>query len=195
MTTTRFLDVIVLLALIILIIMACKSMLDIKNYVKDLIREKKPQKSPPCLKAEGAEAVSMFALIIDDINQMKNRHWVITNYVLLLMAAIVGFCRLVDPKNSGIPEESKMPLLLLAFCIAFMGSYFLFSFQRALLRYRQRLDCAYEQLPPALQHIWGPLKSSKNYLSFRYCLFETVIAFVLIQWIAALLVAWFLYRN
>jgi hypothetical protein len=67
-------------------------------------------------------------LFTDDIKQIKNRYWIITNYVLLLMAAIVGYTHLLDLDNSKISCSVKGVLLVLSASIAALGSYFLYDF-------------------------------------------------------------------
>ena len=76
---------------------------------------------------------------------MKDRYWVITNYVLLLMAAIIGYVHLLKLDESRTSCLVKGVLVALSALIALLGSYFLYDFQKRLVEYRKRVKRAYDE--------------------------------------------------
>ena len=81
----------------------------------------------------------LYQLMPGIIETTKQRQWTITYYLLLLHAAIIGFCKTVkiDSSCNNLPFE-KVVLTVLAFLIIAFGVYRLLEFQFTLARYRKR---------------------------------------------------------
>ncbi len=76
---------------------------------------------------------------VNDIEHVKSRQWAITYYLLLLLAAIIGFSKAMDLSQQGLFYWGKWVLSVIAILIAYIGGWFLLKFQGALGRYRTHL--------------------------------------------------------
>ena len=62
-----------------------------------------------------ADFSNRYSILIDDIKYLKSRQWIITYYLLLLYAAIIGFYKLMgfDKNNDFCFEKTLLSILIL----------------------------------------------------------------------------------
>jgi hypothetical protein len=122
----------------------------------------------------------------DGIESMKRRQWAVTNYVLLIFAAIIGFANLA---SGEFDKYLWLPfvLLLLAFFISSVGIYHLIDMHRVIIEYRytlrniMRMSYA-KEIIPIKPHDY---KFSKYFFSFT-------LLFILLILVGFWLVGFFL---
>jgi hypothetical protein len=140
--------------------------------------------------------LSLLKVTIDDINYIKNRHWTITNYVLLLLAALVGFTKLFPEGYFKLNDSLGLILLHTVLFIFCLGTYFLYKFQNSLTLYRKRFENTYNKLKEIdeeFESLWE--HHPKDYTSFWKDFFSTVFCFWVVQLLGTSFVIWFLYKN
>ena len=84
--------------------------------------------------------LAVFNQLFDELRSMKQQQWTITNYILLILAAIYAVRHL-------LPEvpHSQTYLKISAVVIAVAGSIFLLCIQSNMARSRWRLDNIYDK--------------------------------------------------
>jgi len=83
--------------------------------------------------------LAVFNQLFDELKSMKQQQWTITNYSLLILAAIYAVRQLLP----GVPH-SQTYLKILAGVIAVAGSILLLCIQSNMARSRWRLDDVYK---------------------------------------------------
>ena len=112
---------------------------------------------------EHSEFLNRYSILIDDIKYLKSRQWTITYYLLLLYAAIIGFCKLMgfdDGTGYGI---EKSVLIILTFLIAALTLFINVFFSQGLLgteHFSKALSIIY-QMHSAILSLMGLEKDSK----------------------------------
>jgi hypothetical protein len=131
----------------------------------------------------------MYRTYNDGIESVKRRQWAVTNYVLLIFAAIIGFANLFMVRvNDGllIRPYAFLPLflLLIAFLISVAGIYHLTDMHRVITEYRYtfgniiRMSTYAKQIDPIKSH---DLKFWKYFFSFTlFFTFLIIVGFLLV---------------
>ena len=140
-------------------------------------------------KKEGSPRVSKEDLLIiyqtycEDIRHAKNQQWAITNYVLLLMAGIIGFYQYVHGIISPIGE---IILVLAALIIAVLGTFVVIKYQYLRLKYGRRIDKQIKlHLSREAQRAFDRPNLKKE------CFFDLFLnTFLFTQWAGAFFVNW-----
>jgi len=81
----------------------------------------------------------LYQVTIDDIRYIKGRQWVVTYYLLLLFAAIIGFSETIGLDQIDNWRWEKLVLSGISVGIAILGICFLIGYQKTLAGYRRRL--------------------------------------------------------
>lgn len=103
-----------------------------------------------------SELRMLYQLSIDDVRESKRLQWSITNYVLLLFGAIVGFSAIVKSNNGVLSCNWRWWLTTANFLIALVGIYQIIDAQKNLIKYRRRLDSIRNKFSPVSKIILGP---------------------------------------
>jgi len=86
-----------------------------------------------------AELRLLYQICIDDIEHTKSRQWATIFYVLLALAATVGFYNLTRTQFNYLCWNQKFLLLIPAFFISLLGMWILMDAQKSLCVYRMRI--------------------------------------------------------
>jgi uncharacterized integral membrane protein len=84
---------------------------------------------------------AVFKELFEEIKSAKQQQWTITNYGVLILAAIYAVGHQLPAGVTHLHSKLKF-LAILAFAIAVVGSYFLLQIQSHMARSRRRLDNA-----------------------------------------------------
>jgi hypothetical protein len=137
---------------------------------------------------EAAEFRLLYQVTRDDIRYVKRQQWATTYYVLLLIAAIVAFHDALFHPTA----MEKFILVMLAFLIVIAGTSYLIIFQKTLLKHRDKLTSIEQHfLKVSRETLLDPLPDLK---SFQYYFLAMVLPFILVMFLGAAFVAWFVYR-
>ena len=137
---------------------------------------------------EAAEFRLLYQITAQEIKYVKYLQWAITCYALLLIAAIVGFHDILFHPTAF----EKFLLVIIAFAIAIAGTLYLINLQKTLSLYRDKLATITNQFSESSRG--GLLESHPEYSSARYYLLAIILPFILVMFIGASFVAWFVYR-
>lgn len=137
---------------------------------------------------QAAEFRLLYQITASEIKYIKCLQWAITCYALLLIAAIVGFH---DILFHPTPFE-KFLVVFIAFLIAIAGTLYLINLQKTLSVYRSKLTTITSQFSESFRE--GLVEFHPDYSSFRYYLLAMILPFILVMFMGASFVAWFVYR-
>ena len=90
-----------------------------------------------------ADARTLHGMVVDDIANVKNRQWQITNYALLLYVGIVGVAGVISSSNSANSESSPLlPWFLSALTVVIfiVNCCQILLWQNDLRHHRRRLE-------------------------------------------------------
>lgn len=138
-----------------------------------------------------------YGTLLDDIRFFKLQQWRVTAFVLLLLAALGGFFRLVDLGQGTVTLLEIWALIILAILLSGVGCLLLFDLQK---KTRDRRTVLYEWIVPALSREFAEGKNrfirggEKGYASVRY---ESMLVVVMgiAMVVGASLVAWLLLKQ
>jgi hypothetical protein len=140
------------------------------------------------LEREAAEFRLLYRTTADDIKYVRRQQWAITCYVLLLMAAVVGFHDILFHPG---PVE-KFILVTIAFLVAIAGTLYIVTLQETLSKYRSRLMIITDHFSEACRETVS--ESETDFTSFRYYFLTIILPFIVVMFIGAVFVTWFVYR-
>lgn len=86
---------------------------------------------------EDDELRLLYQVTVQDLAFFKQQQWSVTNYGLLLYAAIVGIPQI---PNAGVTPCERLVLCLLATALAAGGAYLLYKLERSIKARRDRLS-------------------------------------------------------
>ena len=146
-----------------------------------------------------ADFSNRYSILIDDIKYLKSRQWIITYYLLLLYAAIIGFCRLMgfDKNNDFCFEKTLLSILILL--IATFGTIYQFVFQSTIHRYRTLLKGTLPHLSDSFRKFENDALSKRfgnenGYTSWWNGFWLFTFPFIMIFWISAGLIIWYFFH-
>jgi membrane protein YdbS with pleckstrin-like domain len=116
------------------------------------------------------------------IENAKRRQWALTNYILLLFAAIVGFGRFLRESPADWCPEEKAVLICVAGFISILGTYHVFDNNGVQAEYRQRVKRLYNDSYYQFLLQFDPqLEGKKENLYYRYFKSITIASWLLIS--------------
>lgn len=136
-------------------------------------------------KARAAEEIrTIYGLVVSDIQFFKLQQWRVTNYGLLLYAAVIAIPKLLE--KNGLSSPEYIVLFIVAFSVLAAGLYLLESLAQAIEKGRTRLDDVKKHLTDEARAIVAS-ESAKDKASLLW-LFRAVLG------AGFLIVSWTLYR-
>ena len=88
--------------------------------------------------------LAVFNQLFEELKSMKQQQWTITNYGLLILAAIYAVRHQLPAEVTHLQSKLKF-LAILAIATAVLGSFFLLRIQSHMARSRWRLDNIYDK--------------------------------------------------
>ncbi|MCG6975562.1 MAG: hypothetical protein LJE56_04040 [Acidiferrobacterales bacterium] len=126
----------------------------------------------------------LYQVSVTDLEFFKRQQWSVTNYALLLYAAVVGVAQLIDGRAS---EVEKLVLCLVATVVAVLGNYILSLLNKSIEVRKARLQAVRKSFSTTFHSAWSAIEKSgeKNsiYWSLRVVM---VVGAVLVWWLVYL---------
>lgn len=114
----------------------------------------------------------LYQTSVTELEFFKRQQWSVTNYALLLYAAIVGVAQLL---TGNIGNVEKLVLCLVASVVGLLGAYILWVLNNSIDVRKARLDAMHQQLTDTFRKIWSIQEKPEEALSI-YVLLLMVIA-------------------
>ena len=121
----------------------------------------------------------LYEVTVADLSHFKTQQWAVTNYTLLIQAAVVGIAQLL----SQLRQSDRILLFLLSVAGAIAGMVVLSKLQHSIGVRQSRLRAARDEFSDEFKAAWAAETKGPEYVHSIYLLYSTVI-------IAALLVGW-----
>lgn len=123
----------------------------------------------------------LYQTSVTELEFFKRQQWSVTNYALLLYAAIVGITRLLDGDVSSL---EKLVLCLVATIVATLGVYILFVLNNSIDIRRARLAAIRTEFTALYQSAWvAKEKDDKIFRVFSLLILVKLIGVVTVWWL------------
>ncbi|KPK11709.1 MAG: hypothetical protein AMJ68_04875 [Acidithiobacillales bacterium SG8_45] len=127
----------------------------------------------------------LYEVSVKELEFFKRQQWSVTNYALLLYAAVVGVARLLNGNVSG---AEKLVFCLVATGVAVLGSYILWVLNNSIVVRKARLSAVRKNFSTTFHSAWTAKEKLEEALSIYGLLMAVVV-------IGALTVWWLVYLK
>ena len=114
----------------------------------------------------------LYHITVSDLSYFKTQQWSVTNYSLLIYAALVGVAQLLNPTLNNC---ERLFLSVLALATMAAGILVLRKLQTSILVRQARLDAARDNFSDIFKQAWAAETKSPEYVHSIYFLYATVI--------------------
>jgi hypothetical protein len=121
----------------------------------------------------------LYQVSVADLEFFKRQQWSVTNYALLLYAAVVGIAKLLNDNGTGF---ERLVLCLVASVVAIFGIYILFVLNNSIAVRRARLAAIRKSFSTTFHSAWSAMEKSGEKLSIYRSLLTVVIVGALMVW-------------
>lgn len=115
-----------------------------------------------------AELILLYEVSVSDLTFFKRQQWAVTNYALLLYAALFGLAQL---SSGGVNYSARLGLLLLATVILIVGIWLLWRLEKSItvrkLRLKHLRDTAFSY---GFRMAWKAGKKEDEYFPVSWAL-------------------------
>ena len=123
----------------------------------------------------------LYQITVSDLSYFKTQQWSVTNYSLLIYAALVGVAQLLNPT---LANSERFFLSGLALTAMAAGITVLRKLQTSILVRQARLDAARDNFSNIFKQAWAAETKGPEYVHSIYFLYATVIiSGVLVVWL------------
>ncbi|MFV1997848.1 MAG: hypothetical protein ACC641_07525 [Acidiferrobacterales bacterium] len=123
----------------------------------------------------------LYQTSVTELEFFKRQQWSVTNYGLLLYAAIVSLARLFD---SGMSSAERWVLCLVATATGFASIYILKVLNNSIDVRKARLGVIREQFGPEFHHAWNSrIKEEETLSIYRLLLMIMVFGAGAVWWL------------
>lgn len=137
----------------------------------------------PDLENHRDELLVLYQVTVHDLAYFKSNQWSVTNYALLLMAAIVGVKQLLGP---GTSASERVILSILVLLIAAAGLAMLIKLEQSIQVRERRLEAVREKLSDAFRSAWeAGSKGSESFRALWFLRAAIVVGALMVVWICA----------
>lgn len=114
----------------------------------------------------------LYQTSVAELEFFKRQQWSVTNYALLLYAAIVGVMQLL---TGNIGSVEKLSLCLIASVVGLLGAYILWVLNNSIDVRKARLDAMHSHFTDSFRKVWSIQEKPEEALSI-YVLLLIIIA-------------------
>lgn len=126
----------------------------------------------------------LYEVTVSDLTYFKTQQWSVTNYSLLLFAAVVGAAQFLKPAPS---QWERVVLGIIALVVASAACTVLWKLQQSVRVRQARLSAARSHFSRAFQRAWLAESKGPEYVHSIYFLYGAVwIAWALCSWLVIL---------
>lgn len=123
----------------------------------------------------------LYQVTVADLSYFKTQQWSVTNYALLLFAALVGVSQFIESPS----VYERVFLCILAFAALSSALVILAKLQTSILVRQARLAAAMDNFSPSFKKAWAAEPKGREFVHSIYFLKATVV-------IGGILTLWFI---
>jgi hypothetical protein len=121
----------------------------------------------------------LYEVSVTDLEFFKRQQWSVTNYALLLYAAVVGVARLLD---GGVSHLEKLVLCFVATGVAILAGYILWVLNNSIDVRKARLAAIRKNFSTTFHSAWSARERDEEALSIYRSLLAVVVIGVTAVW-------------
>jgi hypothetical protein len=123
----------------------------------------------------------LYQVSVTDLEFFKRQQWSVTNYALLLYAAIIGVARMLD---GDVSRLEKLVLCSVATGVAILASYILWVLNNSIDVRKARLASIRKNFSAAFHNAWSAREKEEEALSiYRSLLAIVIIGMTAVWWL------------
>jgi len=121
----------------------------------------------------------LYQTSVTELEFFKRQQWSVTNYALLLYAAIVGIAQLL---TGDIDQTEKLVLCLLGSVVGLLGAYILWVLNNSIEVRKSRLGAIHGNFSEAFRKVWSIEEKPEEALSIYVLLLMVMVAGIGAVW-------------
>lgn len=121
----------------------------------------------------------LYQTSVTELEFFKRQQWSVTNYALLLYAAIVGVAQLLA---GNIDRTEKLVLCLVASVVGMLGAYILWVLNNSIEVRKSRLEAIHDHFSESFRKVWSIEEKPEEALSIYVLLLLVVVVGMSATW-------------